>query len=194
MQVAAYADDLTVVLGENDSLAEVINIINDFTNSSRLEINHEKSEVLPLNGREENLGNLQKALMIKVTGVWIGEKCTAKQRQEANFEPVVKKIDDILRLWKMRHLTLYGKALAIKSQALAQLQFLASMIKVPDKVLKKVSKLINRFLWNGPDKIKRVKVARAMKEGGLGLPQLQTFCAAAATQWIKRALMCPSKV
>jgi hypothetical protein len=50
-----------------------------------------------------------------------------------------------LNIWKTRHLTLAGKILLIKTFALSQLLYAASVISVPDRVICEVEKTIDNF-------------------------------------------------
>ena len=63
-----------------------------------------------------------------------------------------------------------GRLTIVKTQGIAQIQYLASNIIMPQEIIKKINKLTYNFIWKGPDKIKRTIARRKMKEGGLAMP------------------------
>ena len=81
-----------------------------------------------------------------------------------------------LNLWLSRDLILYGKSLLAKTLALSQLVYAASMLSVPNAVIKNVQSELCSFLWrNKSSKIKRAVIYQLLKEGGLNFVHFETL-------------------
>ena len=51
--------------------------------------------------------------------------------------------------WKHRKLTLNGRVLILKSLAISQIIYLASLLPFPDDLIQEIEQMIYEFLWNG---------------------------------------------
>ena len=71
---------------------------------------------------------------------------------EENSYAKIKKVKTKLNLWISQDLTIYGKSLLAKALVISQLRYAASMLTVPESVIKTVQE--NQFK-NRKDKIKR---------------------------------------
>ncbi len=74
-----------------------------------------------------------------------------------NFNPLIDKMQGIVRLWMQRDMILYGKAIIVKSFITPQLVYPLSVLpSLPPAPFKDIEKLIFRFVWNNkPDKKKK---------------------------------------
>ena len=188
-KVSAYADDVTVGLGDLDEVEEVIKILTKFGKFSGLQINIEKCEILSINGKSTQNKAVKETSFIKITGVIFGDLKNIRNIEKLNFEPAIQAIRNKLNLWKMRVLSLIGKVTVVKAHALSQLQFLASSIDTPMWVIEEVTEIITRFIWNGKGKIKKEKASKAWKEGGISIPMIGDLCKAASIKMTLRAKM-----
>ena len=186
-KVGAYADDVTVGLGELDNIEDIIRILKRFGSFSGLHINLEKCEVLCINGELVTDTNIQNTSYIKITGVVFGEKKNMCNIEKMNFEPVIQTIRRKLKLWKMRALSLIGKITVVKAHVLSQLQFIASSMKTPDWVIDEVTGIVKNFVWNGKGRISEEKASKAWKDGGITVPLLNNMCKAASVRSTLRA-------
>lgn len=74
-----------------------------------------------------------------------------------------------------RKLTLFGKCTVINSLALSKLIYVASILEIPDEdYIKRINKLIYNFIWNKTDRIKRNTLIGHVKEGGLGITDVDS--------------------
>ena len=65
-------------------------------------------------------------------------------------------MDTKLNMWQMRDLTLFGRTMLVKTLGISKLVYAASMLCVPEMVIKTVQAKILKFLWkNKKDKVKR---------------------------------------
>ena len=79
-----------------------------------------------------------------------------------------------LNLWLSRDLTLYGKSLLAKALGVSQLIYIASMLSVPETLIKSVqTQLFSLLLNNKKDKIKRLVMYQPLANGGINFTK---FC------------------
>lgn len=74
-----------------------------------------------------------------------------------NFFLKIQKMETKLNIWLSRDLTLMGRTLLAKSLGISKLVYAASMLSVPQEVIKKVQAKLFNFLWKNKkkNKIKR---------------------------------------
>ena len=70
-------------------------------------------------------------------------------REEKNFTGTIKKICNVLKVWKMRNLTLIGKIVIFKSLAISKIISTSYMSSVPTTVLNNLVTIQKDFIWDG---------------------------------------------
>ena len=94
-----------------------------------------------------------------------------------------------LNLWLSRDPTIYGKSLLVKALGISQLVYAASMLTVPESVIKIVHKNLFAFLWkNRKDKIKRMVMYQPVAEGGINFDNFYMVVKSLRLAWIGRLL------
>ena len=136
-----------------------------------LKLNAEKTEALWLGTCHDSdqppLTGIDKVNKpIKILGVYFTYH--SQKKQELNY-------DETLAGWKWRNLTLYGKIQVVKSFVIARFMFRASLMCSTKKIIKELNSIINRFIWKGSDKIKRLALISDYKNGSLRMPHIKTF-------------------
>ena len=123
---------------------------------------------------------------MKALGVYF---CHDKLIQEnSNFEPILSEIETMMNLWKQRKMTIFGKITLIKSLLLSKVTYRATMFPVSQEFIKTLCKLIFKFLWNGPDKIKRKTVCGSYDAGGLQMTDIYNMIKSLKLSWVSRFL------
>ena len=108
---------------------------------------------------------------------------------EQNFVNRIRKMKTKLNLWFSRDLTLYGKSLLATTLGVSQLVYAASMLSVPNSVIKIVQAELFNFLWkNKKDKIKRWVMYQPLAEGGLNFVNFPVVVKSLRLPWISRFL------
>ena len=107
-----------------------------------------------------------------------------------NYEPQLEKIQNLLKTWQGRDLSLIGKITIVKSLAISKLVFLFTSLSNPDYTFfQSLKKTIMKFIWNNkPAKIKHSILINDIKNGGLKLLDPKSFCEALKLSWVKRIL------
>ena len=194
-KINMMADDTTIYLSNLLSLEKVIEDFQKFEKISGLKLNLNKTELIPINvtrNRQiEMVGNLSKIRVktgpFKALGIWFSKN--EEEIQNLNLTDRTKRIESLINMWKPRKLSLKGKIVIIKTLLLPQIQFLFSMIQIPDNILKKIDSLLFDYLWEDkPAKVKRTTIISKVEQGGLGMIDVYEVHNAAKTGWIKRLL------
>ena len=68
-------------------------------------------------------------------------------------------MDTKLNMWQTRDLTLYGRIMLVKALGISKIVYVASILSVPETVVKTVQDKILKFLWkNKKDKVKKSSI------------------------------------
>ncbi len=192
IKVTLYADDLTIMLSDFNSVAETLNLLRKFRICSGLSINLDKTEGMLIGPWRRLRQDLPSNIKwtngpIKLLGIYLSSD--PNETIVLNFQ---SKIDALLRQlhwWKARDLTLTGRVLIVKSLALSKFQYLASLIKIPQNVIMQVNSIIYEFIWNGKtDKVKRKLFEQDYSKGGYKMINLNDIITSASAMWVKKIL------
>ena len=192
-KLAMMADDITLMNKDTQSIINSIRIFNNFAKCSGLKLNLNKTEIIPIGSQKGkdlllplHLRNIKvKHGPFKALGVWF--TLNSQESLDLNLTERIKTMNTLLNIWKGRKLSLKGKITILRTLILPQVQFLFSMIYIPDTILKKLDKLLFNFLWdNKPAKIKRCTIIAPIEQGGLAMIDVYEVHAASKCGWIKR--------
>ena len=81
-----------------------------------------------------------------------------------------------------------GKIHLLKTYALSKLNYVSSLIVVPQWIFSEIEKISFEFLWNGKDRIKRKTMYQDCVYGGLRLINFKVFVTTQRIMWLKRLL------
>ncbi len=88
--------------------------------------------------------------------------------------------------WRTRKLTLQGKVIIIKTLVLPKIIFPASLLPIPDDVIKEIDKILFHFLWNRSDKMERKELISDYSDGGLCMIDIESHLMALKAAWVPR--------
>ena len=75
---------------------------------------------------------------------------------------------NILKLWKLRSLTIEGRIVVFKSLAISKLIHLALVTEIPTSTINMLTKIQMEFIWKGKNpKIKTSTLCNGYENGGL---------------------------
>ena len=191
-KLTAFADDITILASKTEDITNAVKLIKDFGSLTGLQMNDSKTELFSTRGRPppQNLG-LKFVTNITITGATLS--VDPALNYENNYKKALDKMETALNMWRQRNLSLLGRVLVVKSQALSRLQFLASVLPVPDEAVKRATKLIYKFVYKGNDKIKREWASREVRNGGIKLPKIQDVISSAQCQWVRKMCEQPNR-
>jgi len=67
-------------------------------------------------------------------------------------------------------------------------------LPVPDDIVKRINKILFSFLWGKKDKVKRIKVIKKLKEGGLNMVDIQCLFDSFKAAWMGKILKANKEV
>ena len=86
-----------------------------------------------------------------------------------------------------------GRALVISALGLSRIWYLASVIPVPDWVVRELNSLVFKFFWKGKvDLVARTVVVQPCCAGGFGVVSIQLKVYALLVQWVRRFVVSSS--
>ena len=183
--------DQTKVLALSDipSVERLLAVLNAFERCFGLKMNLKKTKAMWIGAYK---GSSPKPLHLDwVTGVknlGIYFSCQKEEVTVHNFEERLNQIQKTINLWSMRGLSLFGKVTIIKTFLIPKLLYVSSIIETPYDILRRMERMIYKFLWKGPDKVTRNSVINTLEQGGLNLTDIETQVKALRLSWIPRIL------
>ena len=189
IKVTQYADDTTVFVRDRDSVVQLLDLLQNFSLLSGLEINTAKTEAMWLgqwkNNEDTPFGFKWPKEPILSLEIFFSHNHT--HAEELNFGAKVRELEQTLNTWKRRKLTLYGKINIVKTLGLSKLIYNASVLNVPKQYVEQINKIIFNFIWDGkPAKIKRSTIIGERRNGGLKMCDFAIMEKALKIAWIKR--------
>ena len=122
---------------------------------------------------------------IKILGVHLS--CNEKLQNELNFCTTIKNVCSVIKLWRMRHLSLEGKITIFKSLAISKIVYLPLLTMVPKNVIFELKEIQNKFLWsNNKSKIKHSTLCNDYKNEGLKNVDIELKITTLKFSWVRR--------
>ena len=91
-----------------------------------------------------------------------------KLKEERNFYTTVTNIQRVLKIWKIRNLTLESKIVIFKTLAVSKIVFQSMITPVPRHIVNELKRTQKAFLWKSSSpKIKHETLCNDYKGGGL---------------------------
>lgn len=149
VKVAQFADDITCVLADEQSMVELLSTLRRFTGWSGLKINKKKiiSPKLFKQG-QSSLQGMPITSKAKILGIWIGLDQLEESNYDWNFKGTLQKIQKTCDSWHQRNLSLKGKVTVANSLLISLLQYPCAIVQTQAKVFVEYRRMISRFLWN----------------------------------------------
>lgn len=186
-RVTAYADDATLTLKDDSSVAYAFDQIHVYEKASGSKLNMTKTEGLYIG---EHAGKTTgpvpitwKSDSLKILGCKIGND----MRQD--WDKALDKLRNKLANWQKRNITICGKTTLIKAYGLAGITYLASVFPLPESVALQLHKVIFTFLWNHRNELVTRETCHLPKtNGGLAIPNLTLHAKALQTKWLRMVI------
>ena len=102
-----------------------------------------------------------------------------------NFQSHVVTIESVLRVWRMRNLTIEGEVLVFKSLAVSKIIHLSLITTLPHAIINQLNNIKGNFIWNGKNpKIKHSTLSNSCEDGGLKDVDVFTKVISLQCSWI----------
>ena len=195
IKISQLADDTTCIIDGINSLEKLLFTFNIFSQCSGLKTNISKTKA-------KYIGTLQNSDYYPHGLSWIKDDITTlgivftsseNDNYIHNFKPRIIKLENTLRVWKQRNLSLKGKITIINSLALSSIIYVSAVINTPRKAIVEVDKIITNFFWNSEwPKIAKNVIIQPISDGGLKFPDFESKVYSLRLSWVKRFLRPPT--
>ena len=194
--LTAYADDTTFFVKDLDSVKLILDIFGSFSCFSGFKLNTSKCEVCGigvLKGVDTALCNIKNVNLtnnfIRILGYHFSYNKTIAT--DKNFLSVVRKMNKLLSVWKMRKLTLLGKIVIFKTLAFSQIVRISSISSIPTCILNSIISIHKDFIWDGKrPKIKHSTLISDYCDGGLRDVDIECKIKSLKLSWLNRLHDC----
>ena len=185
--VSLYADDTSAIVISDSGIKAVFDVYSLFEKASGSRLNLGKCKGLWLGswrGRSDSPVAIEwVSTMIKILGIYIGFGDVAS----ANWNPRIDAVSKCLCSWRMRHLSLGGRALVSNALALSRIWYVASLVHMPRWVLSELNSLLFKFFWAGKrDLVRRDVLVQSRESGGFSVVSIALKVDALMVQWVRR--------
>ena len=189
---SAYADDTTFFLKDHTSVVEVINSLNSFSKYSGLKPNTSKCEIAGigvLNGVNVALCGMKSIDLskdsVKILGTYYSYD--KELEQDKNFVEHICKIQDVLKTWRMRQLSIEGRITVFKTLAISKIIHLAMTTSIHKTTINQLEKIQKDFIWHGKKpKIKHETLCGNYESGGLKNVDIKAKIVSLQCSWIQK--------
>ena len=157
VEISQFADDTTLICRDTDALKQNMKVLNDFRDISGLRLNKKKTKAMWISSSKGNRTKL------------VGFQSYQEPIKIHKMDAKLKYVADA----RFNFIWLYN----VKALGISKLVYAASMLCVPDVVIKMVQERLFKFLWkNKGDKVKRLVVMQNLDDGGLNFPNFLHGC------------------
>ena len=188
---ASYADDITGIVSNKESLQLIIDEYENFSKYSGIKLNVDKTEILILGKKDnqprkfeirhkESNVTLYDQESVNICGITFSNNIEISYKN--NIANKIVKLERKLNIWRQRNLTIEGKILIVKTFGLSQLIYSLQSTVMREEDYKKVDDIITRFIWNiNPNnsrvigKIGRERLRQEIVDGGLKAPNIMNI-------------------
>ena len=97
----------------------------------------------------------------------------------------IVKIQNILKLWKLRNLTIEGRIIVFKSSAVSKLIHLALVTEIPASTINLLTKIQVEFIWKGKNPKIKNSLCNDYENGKLKNVDICSTVVSLQCSWIK---------
>ena len=193
-KIEQYADDTFMAfLFDQESLDEILYTLDKFQVISGLKVNYDKTEILrigSLKNSEAQLYTQRNLTWTNNPSILLGIEISTDIQNIVtnNYDKVIKRIENLIKLWKGRQLTIFGRTVVIKTLLVSQLIYRFSVLPSPSvQQMKHINNLLINYLW-GEKKhfIDKDIVINNLSEGGLTMVDISSKDVAVKCSWVRR--------
>lgn len=179
--ISLYADDTLLYLADSGpSLHNALQTIEGFGTFSGLNINWEKSQILPIDSfpptEEQTNLPLQRVALIKYLGIQISR--SPSDYIALNIEPLFSLVKSKIHAWSRLPLGVWGRINLIKMILLPKVLYILwhSPVYIPIKYFKSMEALLKPFVWgNNRHKLSWQALKNSTDMGGTALPDFNNY-------------------
>ena len=174
-KICQYADDTNLFISDEKSVRKMLMLVELFELISGAKLNKQKTFGMWLGrwrGRPDQPAGLNwTSKGNKFYGVYLG----TNECDKINWDRIMSKFEKCVNLYSSRDLSFRGRSTILNVVLCSSIWYVGNLILMPDKVRRKLNKLIFTFLWKSkPEAIKRETLLNDYRNGGLNVVDIQT--------------------
>ena len=187
----AYADDTKFFLKNKESIEKLAKTFTWFSSFSGLKPSISICEICglgPLKGVKMAVCGMQPVDLtrdaMKILGIYFSYIINLMNQK--NYCQTITN-HDILKLWRMRNLSIESKIVVFKTLAISKLVYLALFNVISNHITDEVAKIQNSFIWHDSSpKIKHEALRMEFKAGGLKNVDIRFKLVGLQCSWFKK--------
>ena len=122
---------------------------------------------------------------VKILGIHFSYN--KKIETEENFIKLIKKNENVLKIWGIRNLTVQGKITIFKTLAISKVIHLALVTNIPQGIIDQLNKIRKDFIWTRKHpKIRYSTLCNIHENGGLTSVHIPDKLTSLQCSWINR--------
>ena len=188
-RVSAFADDITVFVSRRLDIKALKKAVSEYERIAGAKVNFDKSEGLRL-GAWRGSNTLPGPFRwsdgpVRILGVWFGPGL----QLERNWSEIQAKVYAQVGIWLSRRLSLKGRAEACAVYVFPLILYRLAVLPLPKVNRLALQRSLSRLLWGGARPMVRRQVCiQRTRNGGLGMPDLESHWLAERLAYLGRAL------
>ncbi len=212
LKAVLFADDTTVYLSCQDDFKTLQDVLDTWCSAAKARFNIAKTEIIPIGSpafRNEmaetyretgawknyprNVHVAQDGEAIRILGAFFGNGIDQINVWTLVLTKIVamrKPLTQVMERWKAGHTTIQGKKHVVQMIVGGMTQYLTTVQRMPDDIVKRLTKIIRGYLWddrhNTPVGMEHVRMP--VNKGGLNLLDLEARNEAIDIMWLKSYL------
>ena len=179
IKIKQMADDTTLFLKNRADLNIAMEILNDFSKFSGLKLNMSKTKALIMGDAEpDNNIQIEYVNELKILGIMFNQKKMAIDIEE-NWKGRLEKLDEIIKRWHRRDLSIQGKIVVVKTFLVSQFVYVMQSVGLREHVLQTINTKLYKFIWQRKysnkrafEKVKRTIMESGHEKGGLNMANM----------------------
>ena len=186
-RVSTFADDITVFVSRRLDIKAVKEAVVEYERIAGAKVNFSKSEGLRLGAWSNTLPGPFRWSdgPIRILGVWFGPDL----QLERNWSEVQTKVNAQVGIWLSRRLSLKGRAETCATYVFPLILYRLAVPPLPKARRLALKQSLSRLLWGGARPMVRRQVCiQRTRNGGLGMPDLESHWLAERLAYLGRSL------
>ncbi|KAJ4435953.1 hypothetical protein ANN_18576 [Periplaneta americana] len=179
LSVAAYADDVNVILANEEDIQHMTDSLHQYSAMSGLKLNYHKSHILPLGpcDIQPQVAPFTTITSLKILGILFAPSIIEMQQQ--NWKIVSQTIKITAQQLYYRDLTLHQRSWIVHTFLLSKCWYLAQVLPITITFARQITSAICWFLWKGSTfRVPLSTLCLQPTEGGIGLLNIRLKCMA----------------
>jgi exonuclease III len=193
IKIKQLADDATLFTKDITDINIATEIVKSFGHFSGLRLNERKSKVLKMGNFPFDPGiSYELVDKIKVLGIYFQSNKMAKDVED-NYNKRLIHLQNLIRQWSKRDLSMHGKIVVIKTFMISQFTYVMQSVGLPRHILIQINTILYKFLWKRKfnnkrafEKVKRKVLQMEYSQGGLNMVDMVDIQKSFMLQWMYR--------